>query len=120
MAPPAAIADGEQRREDAPIADDGDDAPLNVELNRAFSAMPETIFQTMSTLAAKHQCVKYVLFVAVLRSRRRRWPPTRAALCRSLALSRPTDAPPPQKPKPNTPKKTASDRASPSKRGPSR
>jgi len=58
MAPPAAIADGHTVRKEGPLAGDDDDAPFNVELNRAFCAMPETIFQTMSTLAAEHQCVK--------------------------------------------------------------
>lgn len=48
-APPIAAADAGGKA--------GDEQP-DVELNRAFCAMPETIFQIMSTLAAKHKCVK--------------------------------------------------------------
>lgn len=56
--PPIAAGVGEGRAAEEERREDEDDAP-NVELNRAFCAMPETIFQTMSTLAAKHQCIKY-------------------------------------------------------------
>lgn len=55
MAPPIAADVGGRAAED----EREEDGAPNVELNRAFCAMPETIFQTMSTLAAKHQCIKY-------------------------------------------------------------
>jgi hypothetical protein len=115
--PPPIAAAAEATSRPGEGAGEAEDADVDVPLNAHFTALPTTIFQIMSTLAAKHQCVKCVERIcrqpdaeqAAPLPARPHTPPLAAAL---LTSTRPNPLNPPTPKNPTT----ASAKASPKQR----